>query len=1322
MNNDAYLNSRATPPPGPMNPPPAPYGYNPNPPIHPTHHNAPPPRHYPHGPPFVQAPPQHHHNHNHNRPYGFNPQPRPHPPHNYQQRAPPPYNGNGRLGPPPGSGPPSLSHPMGSYPLPPQQFYGQARPLHGPPSFFAPPPSGMAVPMPVVPVVPPGDTTTAVVAAAIPATTFMQPQHQLHKKVMGKKKRRPHEAKRTKKRTTGDSSKPAAPSWKWTIASDEAPDRITNPLFHLPVPPKNDSIEEPMNGAELYDTTELVYCRPDTYPLSYLARVLGFDVPIPDLEQTQPFPTPLPETLKLRTTQEEDPFLKIPNLGRAPFPQQTTKENNGKIAKGVMGDLDDQQTLDYMDPVYRILLQHGFQPRLLKVASANLVSKFAQKQQQQASMRQTIIKQAVQMLDGDDSLKDWTFSDWTSYTSAESNTLQKPRWTIDGQKVFSNPPPQAFGIIASYKGQAVTVLKYQFQWYPINNIFEDDKNRQKESELFMIMDGIGQRTMAKPSKTTSSVGPKTPTQDSTEIPGGTAVEEETEAPKTNPATAGNAEPSAAAAQSAVPPADATPSSKLPVKNLVKESEEEGFYDAKENEDGSAMNNERTPTSGDPNALSIPTQIQMATPAGATTNEQLIADLEELQEAPLPSVQVNDSVFLVMIALALEHTRACDVWYSLWDCPQSVVPLNTNCFRMVKLPRNEGQTGEPMVCDLKKCSSRYALLLMKQDKTKSCPPTTEKAQTYNQERLLVRFPAMEEAKACFDPKFAEMQRSMRAFAKGGTSRVFTSAPERVRQVVVGVRAKLPPQGEETKDETEKPIKLIKLGEDGTEGEEIKPPQTATNESHQLDILRCFSIRTSEPKEGAEDEVLMELKKKQDQLIAAEKDLEPRLHALMAKLVDQRRQYVSSEAIQKRAEEKRILAENLKIVERRKEMDLAWQEQLEQDMNAVCNICNDGEVTPDNQILFCEACNVAVHQMCYGIEEVPEGDYYCIACRYFQREKMSNALVGKAKRSKSAERITLPPLPICCELCPIKQGAYIRTDTSKSAPNSTTAKWVHMACAKWQGLDFAEKLNPEVVEDITLLKQHFRRMDIRCCICQGKRGSYINCRLEGCENWLHVTCARAVLTCDVAHGEDVEGAVTENPWTLMCPEHSEIDPETLTREPVPVNQLVQAANQFPVDPMPEPLVKTFKAFNKMSGKERAKALADPEYEEKLLKDLTTKKLAGVRCEVCSLVEDDGKNLSRCNPCGAVVCFSCRLTGEEVSEEKVFTCFGCRYFEQKEREKEEYETPKCHLCVQKGGLLLNSFANPVNRQTYWRNNPKEFEKTIFARKLWAHATCAL
>lgn len=40
-------------------------------------------------------------------------------------------------------------------------------------------------------------------------------------------------------------------------------------------------------------------------------------------------------------------------------------------------------------------------------------------------------------------------------------------------------------------------------------------------------------------------------------------------------------------------------------------------------------------------------------------------------------------------------------------------------------------------------------------------------------------------------------------------------------------------------------------------------------------------------------------------------------------------------------------------------------------ALCAICADGTSVDPNVIVFCERCDMAVHQLCYGIEQIPSG---------------------------------------------------------------------------------------------------------------------------------------------------------------------------------------------------------------------------------------------------------------------------------------------------------------------------------------------------------------
>jgi len=43
---------------------------------------------------------------------------------------------------------------------------------------------------------------------------------------------------------------------------------------------------------------------------------------------------------------------------------------------------------------------------------------------------------------------------------------------------------------------------------------------------------------------------------------------------------------------------------------------------------------------------------------------------------------------------------------------------------------------------------------------------------------------------------------------------------------------------------------------------------------------------------------------------------------------------------------------------------------------------------NLIIFCEGCGTGVHQECYGVGKIPEGDWFCDACKF---RKVTNAFL-------------------------------------------------------------------------------------------------------------------------------------------------------------------------------------------------------------------------------------------------------------------------------------------------------------------------------------------
>ncbi|XP_035265563.1 protein Jade-3 [Anguilla anguilla] len=145
-------------------------------------------------------------------------------------------------------------------------------------------------------------------------------------------------------------------------------------------------------------------------------------------------------------------------------------------------------------------------------------------------------------------------------------------------------------------------------------------------------------------------------------------------------------------------------------------------------------------------------------------------------------------------------------------------------------------------------------------------------------------------------------------------------------------------------------------------------------------------------------------------------------------------------------------------------------IEYDEDVICDVCRSPDSEEGNDMVFCDKCNICVHQACYGIVKVPDGNWLCRTC-----------VLG------------IDPQ---CLLCPKKGGAMKATRAG--------TKWAHVSCALW--IPEVSIACPERMEPITKVS-HIppSRWSLICSLCKLKTGACIQCSVKSCTIPFHVTCA-------------------------------------------------------------------------------------------------------------------------------------------------------------------------------------------------------------------------
>ena len=194
--------------------------------------------------------------------------------------------------------------------------------------------------------------------------------------------------------------------------------------------------------------------------------------------------------------------------------------------------------------------------------------------------------------------------------------------------------------------------------------------------------------------------------------------------------------------------------------------------------------------------------------------------------------------------------------------------------------------------------------------------------------------------------------------------------------------------------------------------------------------------------------------------------------------------------------------------------------------LCHCCWHGDVSEGNEILFCDRCDVAVHQWCYDVKDIPKGQWFCRSCEYvMERTAAAEAQAGGSGKAKEVKA------PVCA-ICLRPGGALAKTT---SVDENGEPRWAHIFCCT----TLPEMYVPDSHTDKTLFcgldEALAERSSLTCSICKVKGGACVQCSHGNCTVSYHPLCCRDA---KFRIEDRIENETESLARVTFCPKHAKL----------------------------------------------------------------------------------------------------------------------------------------------------------------------------------------